>query len=368
MSLVASYNFNKWIWAIPTINTAWWYNQAFRNWTYEKVGQTIAIPAWWESLKDITFWLKRWQNVTWWNIWVSVYTWQWTWLVATSNIISCDTLVFAQDTTVYPVTFTFNNEAVVAWQTYYFMVESDRTSSPTTYLAIASSWYDSYPSGTPYRVTWWTWQDAIYDYYFTLNCNWIVSWQCNDAVQWLNGVASNITYVDWKENGAASFNGTTSQITVTHNAALNITNDITISCLLNLTDTPSSTYKGIIDKAYNTSYFFWIWSNTLWLGFFYGNTQVNTGVVLTVGKWHHVWVTYNRSTTTVKIFVDWVVVLTNASFNPTVSWNTSNVVIWRQQAAGYFLDGKIDALSIYNNTFTDADIKNDYLKYFWYYG
>lgn len=195
-----------------------------------------------------------------------------------------------------------------------------------------------------------------------------MNWDATDKVSSFDWTASNVTWVDGKENGAASFNGTTSQVTVTHNTAFDITNDITIQCLLNLTATPASAYKGIIEKSYFTSYFFWIWSNTLWLGFFYGNTQVNTGAVLTVGKWHHVWVTYNRSTTTVKIFVDWVVVLTNASFNPTVSWNTSNVVIWRQQAAGYFLNGKIDALSIYNNTFTDADIKNEYSKYFWYYG
>ena len=45
----------------------------------------------------------------------------------------------------------------------------------------------------------------------TIVWKWSLNWNANAQV-WSNGTATNVTWVDWKQNWAWSFNGTSSKI------------------------------------------------------------------------------------------------------------------------------------------------------------
>jgi len=186
----------------------------------------------------------------------------------------------------------------------------------------------------------------------------------NDSLWWNNGSDTAISYVSWKINNSASFNGTSSVVSIANSSNLNITNDISIFCWINA-GAQTNTYSAFVEKHFSQSYYFWYW-NAKKLSFYYGWTEVTSGADRIVEwAWQHVWVTYNRSTQTAKFYVNGSVVDTFTTFNPTVTWWTTTVLLWKQQLASRFYNWLLDEVWIWNRELTPSEVSSLYNWWIW---
>lgn len=195
---------------------------------------------------------------------------------------------------------------------------------------------------------------------------WKMEWNSTDSIWWNNWTGTSITYstANGKIGQWAWFNGTTSNISIANSSNLNITNDISIFCWINAW-AQSNTYSAFIEKHYAQSYYFWYWGAKK-LSFFYGWTEITTtSDQIVEWTWQHVWVTYNRSSQTWKFYVNWTNVQTFTAFNPTVTWWTTTVLLWKQQTASRWYNGKMDEVGIYNRTLSDNEIAVLYSSWVW---
>ena len=105
---------------------------------------------------------------------------------------------------------------------------------------------------------------------------------------------------------------------------------------------------------------FWISAGQLSAGHGGNYWQVVDPSTITINKWTHVAVTYDASTTTMKLYRDGILVGTNTSVAS--NYTSENTYIGSHAGAGSYLQGTIDEVRIWNVARTQAQLKQNLLN------
>jgi len=177
-----------------------------------------------------------------------------------------------------------------------------------------------------------------------------------------NGTDTAITYVDGKFGKCASFNGSSSNISISDTASLKITGNITISAWINPSSAPTFTcVAGKFLNSTNKSY--WLAFNGGKAGMYIstnGSNQTGEALSQTLsnGVWYNVVGTYDGTNT--KIYVNGS--LAN-SIGQTggINDSTGSFAVGKlgSLSSDYF-PGKIDEVIIENRAWTASEIKKYY--------
>jgi hypothetical protein len=200
------------------------------------------------------------------------------------------------------------------------------------------------------------------------------------ATPFVNGARSNIqaildltknntitaTSLTYENNGLFSFASSSNYISVPYNPQLDLINDVTLDAWVKYT---SSTNTVCIEKSNNnTHYQFQIFSSTQGSGLGgelvfmlqpNSSNWVVAGMASNDGNWHNVVGTYNRSTSTAKIYIDGVLRNTNSSISVGPSTNTQPLLIGSRSGASGF-GGSISNVKIYNKVLSATEITRNF--------
>ncbi len=205
---------------------------------------------------------------------------------------------------------------------------------------------------------------------------WGLNWNAN-ALVWPNGTASNVTWVDWKSNWAGSFNGSNSFINMWNTLDENWDNPFSLICFIKTT---SSNNQMIMWKQLGSWsfawYMFWFSSSDNKIRFDCINNWASNGLAViwdwTIADWNYkrIGVTYDwsKSASWVKIYINWVAVITNTILNSltgSVS-NSANFNIGSRNNWNLPVNWLVDECIKWNTALTPAEVKNDYLFYNWF--
>ena len=174
-----------------------------------------------------------------------------------------------------------------------------------------------------------------------------------------NGTPSNITYSDGKIGQAADFNGTSSDIIVPNNTGLNTgDSNFTVSMWI-YKPTVGSSYRGIFDRGYSTSYgIFDVSSDSGNVGMYMqsGFNHCPIDVSDSYGKWVHCLWVINLSNNTQRSFKNGAF---HAETNFVLSNITSNTNLYMgsyTSGSSHFV-GQLNDIRIYDHALTDFEIQ-----------
>ena len=211
---------------------------------------------------------------------------------------------------------------------------------------------------------------------------WSLNWNANDSNWTNNWTATNITYVQWKQNQWWRFNGSSSVIQCSDSASLSITWNYSFNIWFYANALPSSwqvvTPLSKYDETWNNWWYeFYIWNNawvynidnrfrTSWWG-----TQSNNNIV-SISTWKWFMFTWVLNWTSLSSYLNWVLLSTS-----TVSWvpwnNTKLLNIWNfwyytpsAWNLSRWFNWIIDEVEIHNSALSSTEIKNKYLYYNWF--
>ena len=184
------------------------------------------------------------------------------------------------------------------------------------------------------------------------------------------GTATSVTYVDGKLGKCASFNGSTSSISVPANSSIDATSmgAFRISAWIYVDSDGGNDEGRIVDKMAGTDagYRFFVKSQsgaTVILDFEVGDTSTNTRVVtsttLSTGAWHKVDALYNTDRSG-DIYIDGAIASysTDTTGATATADDSANVLYFGNNAAGdRCFDGEIDDIRIYDGSFAADDIE-----------
>ncbi len=105
---------------------------------------------------------------------------------------------------------------------------------------------------------------------------------------------------------------------------------------------------------------FWITGGILSAGHGGNYTSVTDGTAFTAGKWTHVAVTYDASTTTMRLYRDGILVSTNASVP--ANYSNENIVLASHTGGNSLINGWMDEVRIWTIALTTAQIKQNMFK------
>jgi hypothetical protein len=175
--------------------------------------------------------------------------------------------------------------------------------------------------------------------------------------------ATSLTY---ENDGSFSFNSPTNFASVPYNLQLDLINTVTLEAWLKYT---SSTNTVCIEKSSNnTHYQFQIFSSTQGSGIggelvFMLQPNSNNWVVAGIGsndnEWHHVVGTYNRSTSTARIYIDGKLKNTNSAIINGPTTNTQPLLIGSRSGLAGF-GGSISNVRIYNRALSAEEIRQNF--------
>jgi len=185
-----------------------------------------------------------------------------------------------------------------------------------------------------------------------------------------DGTDTAITYVAGKFGKAASFNGTTSKITVTADTSIDVGSmgAFRLSAWIYVDSDGENDEGRIFDKwsSTNVGYRLFVFgqsAGTVKLDFEVGhattNTRVITSTTLTTGAWHKVDAVYN-SDKSGDIYIDGVLATysTDTTGVDGVSNDSAvNLTIGNNAASTRTFDGELDDLRIYDGSFVADDIE-----------
>ena len=170
-----------------------------------------------------------------------------------------------------------------------------------------------------------------------------------------NGSESN---VNKQSNYSMDFDGT-QNIDCGDDSSLTPTNSISISLWVKTND--SGNYIGLIDKwSSSTGYMIHLGASGVNQGkpvFGIGASDISSSVAVNDGSWHHVAVTCDN--TTGYIYVDGVQTGTGSLTMSGIS-NSDNLKIAGDNASTFYLDGQIDAVSIFDYALSSSQITTLY--------
>ena len=186
-----------------------------------------------------------------------------------------------------------------------------------------------------------------------------------DSVNSNTGVNTSVTYGAGKLNNGAIFNGS-AYFTVTDNATLEPTSDISFGGWVNITSTAS--YQMMFAKGENAgdtrSYEMRCYSTTTQIeiqmrvnGGSY--TQARSTIAIGTGVWAHV--IFTRTGTTQKIYINGVadVLATDTTGAGNIDYSTDDLWIGQRNGA-YRFNGKLDEIGIWSRTLTAHEVSQLY--------
>ncbi len=189
-----------------------------------------------------------------------------------------------------------------------------------------------------------------------------------------DGITTNITFVDGQFGKAASFNGSTSKITIPVDSSLDVNSmgPFRISAWIFVDSDGEANFGRIVDKNNGSvGYSFNVRdesSGTVKLQLFVHHATTNTSVItsttLSTGAWHKVDATYN-SDKSGDIYIDGVKASygTDVTGVGTVSDDSAlSLVIGNTTPSDSTFDGEIDDVRIYDGNFTLDDIELDVIQ------
>jgi|GEM_PF-729684 len=119
----------------------------------------------------------------------------------------------------------------------------------------------------------------------------------------------------------------------------------------------------ILPNSYGTQYLIWGNANPLWLnngyvvaGDYFNYNIVQSPAQVPLNQWTHVAVTYNYSTSTIKLFVNGVEVAQGSSYYS--SYYSAQQFIASSSGSSGFFNGKMDEIRIWNVVRTASEIAN----------
>jgi len=194
-----------------------------------------------------------------------------------------------------------------------------------------------------------------------------------DEVNANNGTGTAITYAAGKSGNAASFNGSTSFISLPDNNDLSFTdgvNDKPFSIQMWVKFNSISGNQWLISKrnSSNVEWQIYRYLEKLSVSIYSGNSTsiqktTNMSFTPTVGQWYHFTFTYS-GTGNPKIYIDKILQSTenaNAGTYTKMTNTTSPVTIGRFGPSSlFFLNGLIDCLPIFNKELNQAEIEDTY--------
>jgi len=198
----------------------------------------------------------------------------------------------------------------------------------------------------------------------TIVWKWSLNWNANAQV-WSNGTATNVTWVDWKQNWAWSFNWSNSWIDIINYSASNNLTSFSIWWLIKI-------------NSFNTNQMpfskNWKWFNirSTWIieaDVKFSTTAAHTTTTNTISiwKWYYIEFVFNWSN--IDIYINWQICLYSTKINwvwSITNDNTKNWLLGRYDGTWYFLNGVIDEVVLNNIPLTSAEIKNKALYYNWF--
>ena len=184
------------------------------------------------------------------------------------------------------------------------------------------------------------------------------------------GTATSVTYVDGKFGKCASFNGTTSSISVPANSSIDVTSmgPFMIQAWIYVDSDGENDEGRIVDKMAGTDvgYRFFVKgesASTVILDFEVGDTGANTRIVtsttLSTGAWHRINAVYN-SDRSGDVYIDGAIAsyTTDTTGATATADDSANVLYFGNRDAGdRCFDGEIDDIRIYDGAFTADDIE-----------
>lgn len=190
-----------------------------------------------------------------------------------------------------------------------------------------------------------------------------------------DGTASNVTYVSGKFGKGASFNGTTSSITVAASSTINVTSmgAFRLSAWVYVDSDGENDEGRIFDKfsGASTGYRLFVFgqsSGTVKLKFEVGHATTNTLVVtsttFTTGAWHKIDAIYN-SDKSGDIYIDGAIATyaTDTTGVDGISDDSAVALYLGNNSAGTrTFDGELDDLRIYDGAFTADDLEIDQIQ------
>ena len=186
----------------------------------------------------------------------------------------------------------------------------------------------------------------------------LLDWTSNNTI-----TANSLTYNSY---GTFSFGNSANYASVPYNASLDLVNNVTLEAWLKYTSTTNTV---CIEKSNNnTHYQFQIFSNAQGSGIGgelvfmlqpNSSNWVLAGEASSDGNWHHVIGTYNRSTTTARIYIDGILKNTNSSISTGPTTNTQPLLIGSRSGASGF-GGSISDVKIYNRTLSASEIAQNF--------
>ena len=163
---------------------------------------------------------------------------------------------------------------------------------------------------------------------------------------------------DKQSNYSMDFDGS-SYVDAGNDSSLTPTNGISISLWVKTND--SGNYIGLIDKwSSSTGYMIHLGASGVNQGkpvFGIGASDISSSVAVNDGSWHHVAVTCDN--TTGYIYVDGVQTGTGSLTMSGIS-NSDNLKIAGDNASTFYLDGQIDAVSIFDYALSSSQITTLY--------
>jgi hypothetical protein len=167
--------------------------------------------------------------------------------------------------------------------------------------------------------------------------------------------------------GSISFDGVDDYITVPHNSNLNLINTVSLEAWVKYTTTTNTV---LIEKSNNnTHYQLQIFNNTQGSPAIAGqlvfmlqpnsSNWVVSGIVTNDTNWHHVVGTYDRDTTTARIYVDGILRNTNSSISTGPTSNTQPLLIGSRSGPSGF-GGSVSGVKIYNRVLSASEVLQNY--------
>ena len=182
-----------------------------------------------------------------------------------------------------------------------------------------------------------------------------------------NGTLTNGPIYNSSESGYISLDSTNDYVSVPHNSSLDLINTVTLETWVKYTTTTNTV---LIEKSNNNSHYqLQIFNNTQGTPGIAGqlvfmlqpnsNNWVVSGITTNDNNWYHVVGTYDRSTTTARIYVNGVLRNTNSSISTGPTSNTQPLLIGSRSGAAGF-GGTIGGVSIYNRVLSSTEILQNY--------
>lgn len=196
---------------------------------------------------------------------------------------------------------------------------------------------------------------------------WSLNWNPNDSAGSNNWTAINVTWVNWKMNWWAGFNGTNSGIYLWAATILPNTWNYAIEFILKWWVTSQSYWMIFIqEKLSTTQHSKTIVQDTNKIRYLNSNNTawVEAG---TIEEWKYYHILFSFSATNWgRLYVNWILWWsdTQVSTNTNPFW-VNQTAIWVRNGANWF-NGGVDELTLYDTEISQAEAKNKYLYYNWF--